>query len=348
MQVTLSSSDQYFGGRRLATMDQLGSVGTYFPWGEDKGTTNPQNTWSFATYWRDYGGLDYANNRYYSNGYGRFMSPDPYQATATSPSDPRTPQSWNRYAYVQGDPVNYNDPTGQLICDPDYMIFCNGDGDGIVSGNCDPSQASCNSPCGVQTAALPGVGPCSYLPILAVFFQQQQLPQPTCLSFLTFQLNTFLTAQDPKLLAWDPQLAAQLVTVGQADNVDPRLMASIGTVESGHGAVFGGTNNPFGLRGASFLNFTSPLAAVNSEGITLKHLIGYGDTTVAKLYSGLPGISNGNSGFSQVPGYCQGQSSVAACQAAGVTVSGFLTSFVGVPNIGLTPGNPKNLAFPCP
>jgi len=28
---------QYFGSRRLAAMDQLGSVGTYFPWGEDKG-----------------------------------------------------------------------------------------------------------------------------------------------------------------------------------------------------------------------------------------------------------------------------------------------------------------------
>ena len=75
---TLASSDQYFGGRRLAVMDQLGSVGTYFPWGEDKGGTNPQDTFSFATYWQDSAsGLDYANNRYYSNAYGRFMTPDP-------------------------------------------------------------------------------------------------------------------------------------------------------------------------------------------------------------------------------------------------------------------------------
>jgi hypothetical protein len=50
IQVTLQASDQYFGGRRLATMDQLGSVGTYFPWGEAKGGTNPQDTWSFAMY----------------------------------------------------------------------------------------------------------------------------------------------------------------------------------------------------------------------------------------------------------------------------------------------------------
>ena len=52
MQVTLSSNSQYFGGHMLAAMDQLGSVGTYYPWGENKGGTNPQDTFSFATYWR--------------------------------------------------------------------------------------------------------------------------------------------------------------------------------------------------------------------------------------------------------------------------------------------------------
>ncbi len=114
---TLSTSDQYFGGRRLAVIDPLGSAGTYYPWGEDKGSTNPQDTWSFATYWRDSAtGLDYANKRYYSNAYGRFMTPDPTMRSA----NPREPQSWNRYAYVMGDPSNYDDPTGQFlpICDP--------------------------------------------------------------------------------------------------------------------------------------------------------------------------------------------------------------------------------------
>jgi RHS repeat-associated protein len=111
--VTLSSSDQYFGSRRVAVMDRSGSVGTYFPWGEDKGSTNPQNTWSFATYWQDSGsGLDYANNRYYSNAYGRFMTPDPYKGNGGGPGDPNNPQSWNPYAYTTGDPVNYFDPTG--------------------------------------------------------------------------------------------------------------------------------------------------------------------------------------------------------------------------------------------
>jgi len=112
IQVTLSSSDAYFGSRRLAVMDQLGSAGTYYPWGEAKGSTNPQNTWSFATYWRDSStGLDYARNRYYSNAYGRFMTPDPFYGSANV----RSPQSWNRYAYVWDDPVNSHDPSG--LCD---------------------------------------------------------------------------------------------------------------------------------------------------------------------------------------------------------------------------------------
>ena len=138
----LKSSDQYFGGRRLAAMDQLGSVGTYYPWGEAKGTTNPQDTWSYATYWRDsVTGLDYANNRYYSNAYGRFMTPDPYQASG-GPSDP---QSWNRYAYTGGDPVNKNDPTGRFACDPDDPSCdptCDYADPGCDPG-CDPFEPSC-------------------------------------------------------------------------------------------------------------------------------------------------------------------------------------------------------------
>jgi RHS repeat-associated protein len=111
--VSVASSDQYFGGRRLAVMDQLGSAGTYYPWGEAKGTTNPQDTWSYATYWRDSAtGLDYANNRYYSNAYGRFMTPDPYQSNVGGPGDPSDPGSWNKYAYTRGDPVNRKDPWG--------------------------------------------------------------------------------------------------------------------------------------------------------------------------------------------------------------------------------------------
>lgn len=124
-------TDVYFAGRRVFvngnafSEDQLGSnaSGSLFPWGEPRGL-NPQNTWSFATYWRDSAsGLDYASNRYYSNAYGRFMSPDPYKGTSGGSGDPGNPQSWNRYAYTTGDPVNWVDSQGLFQECPACSIY---------------------------------------------------------------------------------------------------------------------------------------------------------------------------------------------------------------------------------
>jgi RHS repeat-associated protein len=56
---------------------------------------------------------DYADQRYYAVGMGRFGTPDPYMANNGGPGDPDDPASWNRYAFVAGDPVNYVDPSGQ-------------------------------------------------------------------------------------------------------------------------------------------------------------------------------------------------------------------------------------------
>ena len=44
--------------------------------------------------------------------WGRFTSPDPYKASAGAGD----PGSWNRYAYVQNDPVNNGDPSGLASC----------------------------------------------------------------------------------------------------------------------------------------------------------------------------------------------------------------------------------------
>jgi RHS repeat-associated protein len=129
MNSAVLTQDAYFGGRRLAGMDRVGSatqVGSqnvsFYPYGEDKGTPGANDNWKFGTYLRDSAtGLDYAMNRYYSSGSGRFMSPDPYQASG----GPAVPQSWNRYAYVQNDPINYGDSAGlfltaeDCIADPD-------------------------------------------------------------------------------------------------------------------------------------------------------------------------------------------------------------------------------------
>ncbi|MDQ2949765.1 MAG: RHS repeat-associated core domain-containing protein [Acidobacteriota bacterium] len=103
----------YFAGKMLGT-DRLGTLRApnntkYYPYGEEFGGAAVQDGQQFATYWRDAStGLDYADQRYYSNQFGRFMSPDPYGGSAKLAN----PGSWNRYVYVSGDPANNNDPTG--------------------------------------------------------------------------------------------------------------------------------------------------------------------------------------------------------------------------------------------
>jgi RHS repeat-associated protein len=97
--------------------DRLGSYEKAYPYGElvvGSATSGEK----FATYWRDAGtGLDYAVNRYYSSQMGRFLTADPYQASG----GPANPGSWNRYAYVEGDPVNLADPRG-LEAVPTFSI----------------------------------------------------------------------------------------------------------------------------------------------------------------------------------------------------------------------------------
>jgi RHS repeat-associated protein len=111
----------YFGGRLVLRngsavgLDQLGSIGKYFPYGEERPGVTGNDVEKFATYFRDGAtGLDYAVNRYYNSVAGRFMSSDQYLANSGGPGDVAQPSSWNRYAYTLGDSVNQIDPTGLL------------------------------------------------------------------------------------------------------------------------------------------------------------------------------------------------------------------------------------------
>jgi RHS repeat-associated protein len=113
----------YFAGKLVKASasvqltDRLGSVrwggntaSSYFPYGEERTSTADARE-KFGTYVRDGLGQDYADQRYYGSVQGRFWSPDP-----SSGSRPGDPGSWNKYADVGGDPVNFNDPAGTDEC----------------------------------------------------------------------------------------------------------------------------------------------------------------------------------------------------------------------------------------
>src|SRR5208283_3272504 len=111
--VALQERAYFFGKKLFVTEDNVGSAlasspstRSFYPYGEPKSGTAATEQYAFATYWEDSEtGLDYAMNRYYSSTLGRFLSPDPYRSNSGGPGDPNDPQSWNRYAYVENDPV---------------------------------------------------------------------------------------------------------------------------------------------------------------------------------------------------------------------------------------------------
>lgn len=91
------------------------------PWGADAGAAWSSNSTfqprKFTTYDRDGNGSDEAMFRRYNRWHSRFDQPDPYNGSY----DITDPQSFNRYAYTQNDPVNFVDPSGTLPipCGPD-------------------------------------------------------------------------------------------------------------------------------------------------------------------------------------------------------------------------------------
>jgi RHS repeat-associated protein len=82
------------------------------PWGADAGAAWSSNSAfqprKFTTYDRDGNGSDEAMFRRYNRWHSRFDQPDPYDGSYHLTN----PQSFNRYAYVQNDPVNFVDPLG--------------------------------------------------------------------------------------------------------------------------------------------------------------------------------------------------------------------------------------------
>src|SRR5262249_294663 len=114
----------HLGTARVIT-DSSGSVVSrhdYCPFGEELGagtggrttgmgysSTGENNRKKFGSYERDgETGLDFAQARYLASLQGRFTSPDSVNGI------PSNPQTLNLYAYVQNNPLAYNDPTGHF------------------------------------------------------------------------------------------------------------------------------------------------------------------------------------------------------------------------------------------
>jgi RHS repeat-associated protein len=82
----------------------------YLPFGELNSSDSAVTSHKFTGLERDgETGLDHTLFRKYSSTLGRWTTPDPASLSVASPA---FPQSWNRYAYVENDPMDWIDPLG--------------------------------------------------------------------------------------------------------------------------------------------------------------------------------------------------------------------------------------------
>jgi len=114
-----SGSTQYYLSDRLSLRLSLDTSGNitgrqgHLPFGEDFGETGTQQKQHFTSYERDSeNGTNYAMNRQYFEGIGRFNRGDPLASSARK----ETPQSFNRYAYANNEPIDHHDPMGLILC----------------------------------------------------------------------------------------------------------------------------------------------------------------------------------------------------------------------------------------
>jgi RHS repeat-associated protein len=92
------------------TSHTIVSAAAYAPFGEPYAQSGSYGDLSFASANKDTLWLDYDfMYREYDPKQGRWISPDPAGIGA---ADPSTPQSWNRYAYVNNSPLRAVDPLG--------------------------------------------------------------------------------------------------------------------------------------------------------------------------------------------------------------------------------------------
>ncbi len=98
-------TDQFQYSEYGQILNHTGSSDTPFAWQGEWGVMSDRGM--------NANGLYYLRTRYYHPALLRFIQQDSYLGDITDPT------SLNRYAYCNGDPVNYIDPTGMMATDYD-------------------------------------------------------------------------------------------------------------------------------------------------------------------------------------------------------------------------------------
>jgi RHS repeat-associated protein len=112
----VNTTTEYFLGDALGSVRQLtdatGDVTlakSYQPYGETLASAgNGSSPFAFTGEQQDASGLTYLRARYYAGDTGRFLTRDTWMG------DYNSPLSLNRWMYVEGNPINYVDPTGYV------------------------------------------------------------------------------------------------------------------------------------------------------------------------------------------------------------------------------------------
>jgi RHS repeat-associated protein len=100
-----------YGDHLGSTSASSGAAATserYYAYGKDRGTGNLPTDHRFTGQISDASGLIFMNARYYDPVLGSFLSPD------TVVPEPGQPEGYNRYAYANGNPLRFIDPSGHI------------------------------------------------------------------------------------------------------------------------------------------------------------------------------------------------------------------------------------------
>ena len=212
---TGSSLNWLFGDHLGSSSRAANSDGTpltngeqrYKPWGEKRFPTGDS---ALPTTYRFTGqrqekllggaeGLYFYGARWYDPALGRFVSPD-----TVIPVQSQGVQAWDRYAYVNNNPIRYNDPTGHMVDDGCRSEGCRGNPN-VIRHTILLGQYNSREPLEPKDS-LPGNG--STEPIVravepASDILPTQYPSENVATFLSYSIDGNGTVDDFEYSVWN-------------------------------------------------------------------------------------------------------------------------------------------------